>query len=97
MRRVELTADEQELILGLEQEAAPYLLSEEEAAAPLELPGDLGDRMEDALEQIAREHGLDPGEIQVHADPRSRSAWVTVGSERPGPSRRGLLIHRHHD
>ena len=96
MRRVELTAAEQDLILGLEQEAAPYLL-EEEAAAPLELPGDLGDRMEAALEQIARAHDLDPAEVQVHADPRARSAWVAVGSSRPGPSRRGLLIHQRLD
>jgi hypothetical protein len=102
MRRVELTADEQAIILELEEEAAPYLLSED-TTVPYELPGDLGDRMEAALDQIARAHEVDPAEVQAHVDPRSRSAWVTVESspsEHPGepaPSLVRRLIHRHLD
>jgi hypothetical protein len=79
MSRVELTADEQALILELEEEAAPYLLNED-TTAPNELPADLGDRMEAALDQIAMAHGVDPAGVQAHADPRSRSTWVTAKS-----------------
>src|SRR5205807_4253197 len=100
MNRVELTADEQALILELEEEAAPYLLNED-TDAPYELPGDLGDRMEAALDQIARAHGVDPAGVQAHVDPRSRSAWVTVqssSSDHAGEPARPVLrrlIHRH--
>src|SRR5207244_5399514 len=79
MSRVELTADELALILELEEEAAPQLLNED-TTAPYELPGDLGDRMEAALDQIARAHAVDPAAVQAHVDPRSKSAWVTVES-----------------
>ena len=102
MSRVELTPDEQALILELEEEAAPYLLNED-TTAPYELPGDLGDRMEAALDQIARARGVDPAAVQAHVDPRSKSAWITVeGSPsehagEPAPSVLRRLINRHLD